>query len=634
MSNAPDVADALRDALGVAVRSLGGTQDLEVVFSDGSQGAVGGQLRLPPISASPSPAETSLARGRGDAAGLRLRHHAPTVHQRYRPSGAAPAAIFDALEQARVEALGARAMPGVARNLDAALIDEVRKLPLEAAGRSERAALATRLTLRRLALGTELPEGLARALQDCPDVMSEPFQRLPDSLADQRRFARLARLAIAELGYAGEMGQDPDRPEDPPEDEDSADEAPTEPGEDKDDGPNPADLLPDSADSETSEPADSRMDAEEAPAAEPEHTEDGNRQRRLAYAGDNAAEREYRVFTREFDREVNAGDLCSAEERDRCHALLEAKTAPLRGIVGRLANRLQRLLQAQQLRSWQFDLEEGALDTGRLARVVANPHCPLSYKREIDSEFRDTAVALLLDNSGSMRGSPIATAAVCTDLLARTLERCGIAVEVLGFTTSAWKGGRAREAWIKGNRIPQAPGRLNDLLHIVYKPADAPLRRTRRNLGLMLREGLLKENIDGEALEWAHARLLRRPEQRRILLVISDGAPIDDSTLAVNPPGFLERHLKSAIDRIEREAATELRAIGIGHDVTRHYRRAVTINSADQLADALTDQLTQLFGPEPRRRRAVSASGASGFGSGRAGSAGGRSPAEPRAAAR
>lgn len=263
-------------------------------------------------------------------------------------------------------------------------------------------------------------------------------------------------------------------------------------------------------------------------------------------------------------------------------------------MVGRLANRLQRRLMAQQNRSWDFDLEEGYLDSARLVRIVIDPTQPLSYKQERDTDFRDTVVTLVLDNSGSMRGRPITVAATCADILARTLERCGVKVEILGFTTKAWKGGQSREAWL-GRGKPANPGRLNDLRHIVYKSADAPWRRARRNLGLMMREGLLKENIDGEALIWAHQRLLGRPEQRKILMMISDGAPVDDSTLSVNPGNYLERHLRAVIEEIETRSPVELIAIGIGHDVTRYYQRAVTIVDAEELAGAMTEQLASLF---------------------------------------
>ena len=313
------------------------------------------------------------------------------------------------------------------------------------------------------------------------------------------------------------------------------------------------------------------------------------------------ADPNYKVFAKEYDEEVHADELAEPVELERLRAYLDQQLEPLKGAVSRLANKLQRRLQAQQNRSWLFDLEEGILDAGRLARVVANPTTPLSFKMEQDTEFRDTVVTLLLDNSGSMRGRPISIAAICADVLARTLERCSVKVEILGFTTRAWKGGQSRERWLNEGR-PQQPGRLNDLRHIIYKGADAPWRRSRPNLGLMMKEGLLKENIDGEALEWAHRRMIARAEQRKILMVISDGAPVDDSTLSVNPANYLEKHLRDVIDMVERRKAVELLAIGIGHDVTRYYERAVTITDVEQLAGAMTEQLAALFDTDPRAR--------------------------------
>ncbi|MEM6389997.1 MAG: cobaltochelatase subunit CobT, partial [Pseudomonadota bacterium] len=316
------------------------------------------------------------------------------------------------------------------------------------------------------------------------------------------------------------------------------------------------------------------------------------------------ADPNYVVYNNDHDEEIAAEDLAEPQELERLRAYLDQQLEPLKGAVSRLANKLQRRLQAQQNRSWEFDREEGILDAGRLARVVANPTTPLSFKVERDTEFRDTVVTLLLDNSGSMRGRPISIAAICADVLARTLERCQVKVEILGFTTRAWKGGKSREDWLAAGR-PQQPGRLNDLRHIIYKSADAPWRRTRDNLGLMMKEGLLKENIDGEALEWAHRRMVGRREARKILMVISDGAPVDDSTLSVNPANYLEKHLRDVIAMVEKRRAVELLAIGIGHDVTRYYDRAVTITDVEQLAGAMTEQLASLFDTDPRARARI-----------------------------
>ena len=606
-------AEALRAALGAATRGIARRRDIDVSYGPGKPGLDGDQVRIPPVSPRPSPTEAACARGRGDAAGLRFRHHAEAVHQRYRPEGGAAAAIFDSLEQARFEALGAIEMPGVLRNLDAVLAEDLRSARPETADTGAATALGARLSLRRLATGTHLPQAASAALDACPDVTAADYDALSGALDDQVSFARLARTAIADLGFAAELGEDPDAG-DSDDDEELEKQAEDQAGKEQSDTREMAELVPDDTDGESAEQIESAAETDDLDdSLDSPETEEGEPAPRMPRADGDRDTRDYYVFTREFDEVVTASDLCRADELQRCRATLDRQTEPLRGIVGRLANRLLRLLQAQQTRSWQFDLEEGLLDSGRLARVVVDPRQPLSYKREIDSDFRDTVVTLLLDNSGSMRGRPISTAAICADLLARTLERCGVGVEILGFTTRAWKGGEARQKWANGGRIPSHPGRLNDLRHIVYKEADAPWRRARRNLGLMLREGLLKENIDGEALEWAHGRLAWRGEKRKILLVISDGAPIDDSTLAVNRAGFLERHLRQVIARIERDGMVELLAIGIGHDVTRYYRRAVTINSPDQLADALIDQLTELFAAERPERgpTRISASGAS-----------------------
>jgi cobaltochelatase CobT len=350
--------------------------------------------------------------------------------------------------------------------------------------------------------------------------------------------------------------------------------------------------------SDTSAEAAEALSAESAEDAEMGDAEAPAEPRRPRRHGRNEPRGpDYRPFTIRHDEAIAAEELCEPEELDRLRGYLDKQLSHLQGVVARLANRLQRRLMAQQNRAWEFDLEEGLLDPARLSRIVVDPLHPLSFKREKDTSFRDTVVTLLLDNSGSMRGRPITVAATCADILARTLERCGVKVEILGFTTRAWKGGQSREAWLAAGKPPN-PGRLNDLRHIIYKSADAPWRRARKNLGLMMREGLLKENIDGEALDWAHRRLLARGEQRKILMMISDGAPVDDSTLSVNPGNYLERHLRWVIEDIETRSPVELIAIGIGHDVTRYYRRAVTIVDAEELGGAMTEKLAELFDEE------------------------------------
>jgi cobaltochelatase CobT len=476
-------------------------------------------------------------------------------------------------------------------------------------------ATAAGYLVRHLATGRELPAGAQNVMDLWRDFIEAEaggtLDGLEDTLADQAAFARFARKVIEDLGYGDQLGDDPDAPEEDAEDEaeESQDdeEQPDSSGEDdSDDSDSDAEAERSQEEQQDASQAQVSMEdmADEEMGEETELPEGEAPMEPPAPAPISEADPDYIVYSTNFDEEIRAEDLAEPVELERLRAYLDQQLDPLKGAVSRLANKLQRRLQAQQNRSWEFDKEEGVLDAGRLARVVANPTTPLSFKVEKDTEFRDTVVTLLLDNSGSMRGRPISIAAICADVLARTLERCSVKVEVLGFTTRAWKGGQSREAWL-GEGRPQLPGRLNDLRHIIYKSADAPMRRTRDNLGLMMKEGLLKENIDGEALEWAHKRLVNRREARKILMVISDGAPVDDSTLSVNPANYLEKHLRDVIQMVERRKQVELLAIGIGHDVTRYYDRAVTITDVDQLAGAMTEQLAALFDSDPRSRARV-----------------------------
>ncbi|KAB2860005.1 MAG: cobaltochelatase subunit CobT, partial [Bauldia sp.] len=430
----------------------------------------------------------------------------------------------------------------------------------------------------------------------------EDMERLTESIDDQRKFASAVRELIASLDMADELGSEGgDEDDDKDESGEGDDSDGASESSEAADAANPEEVEAASEDSEAGEGESAEAEADELidDSEMADSRETGEARRSDAPFSNMPTAIDYRAFTARFDETIKAEELCDVAELDRLRSYLDKQLAHLQGAVGRLANRLQRRLMAQQNRGWDFDLEEGMIDAARLSRVVIDPMHPLSFKAERDTEFRDTVVTLLLDNSGSMRGRPITVAATCADILARTLERCGVKVEILGFTTRAWKGGQSREAWLQAGK-PTNPGRLNDLRHIIYKAADAPWRRARRNLGLMMREGLLKENIDGEALAWAHSRLLVRTEQRKILMMISDGAPVDDSTLSVNPGNYLERHLRYVIEEIETRSPVELIAIGIGHDVTRYYRRAVTIVDAEELAGAMTDKLAELFADEVR----------------------------------
>jgi cobaltochelatase CobT len=606
-------ADPFKKALAEATKVMADDPELTVSFSVDPPGMTGDTVRLPQVSRRMTREEVLLARGTADAFALRHKYHDPKVDARYMPQGAMARDIFDAMETARVEAVGARHMPGTAGNIDAKIANEARRKGYDQIRAAADAPLpiAAGYLIRHLATGRDLPAGAENVMNLWRGFIEEQagdrLGALDEVLADQKLFAKFARSLIQDLGYGDQLGDDPDAGQDDDQEteEGQADEQePESQGEDQSDAED-AEANPEESQEDSQDPAQAKVsmdaDADAEDAEETEMPEGEAPHEPPAPAPHSAADPAYKVFRTDFDEEVSAEELAEPAELERLRAYLDQQLEPLKGAVSRLANKLQRRLQAQQNRSWEFDLEEGILDVARLARVVANPTTPLSFKIEKDTEFRDTCVTLLLDNSGSMRGRPISIAAICADVLARTLERCDVKVEILGFTTRAWKGGLSREKWLADGR-PAQPGRLNDLRHIIYKSADAPWRRTRENLGLMMKEGLLKENIDGEALEWAHARMLKRPEARKILMVISDGAPVDDSTLSVNAANYLEKHLRDVIGMVEKKRAVELIAIGIGHDVTRYYQRAVTITDVEQLAGAMTEQLASLFDTDPRKR--------------------------------
>ena len=606
-------ADPFKKALSEATKVMANDPELTVSYSVDPSGLAGDQMRLPQVSRRMTREEVLLARGTADALAMHRRYHDEGVHARYRPSGRMAQDLYEAMETARCEAMGARDMPGTAGNIDAKILSEATKLGYDQISQASDAPLATAAgyLIRHLATGRALPAGADNVMQlwrgFIEEQSAETLENLNDRLSNQTEFARFARQIIEDLGYGDQLGDDPDAPDDDQDDqEDSAedDEQPDSTGQD-DEQNDEADATPEQSQEDSQVAAQAQIStddlAEDEMSDETELPEGEAPLEPPPPPPASEADPNYRVFNDSFDEEIPAEELADPAELERLRAYLDQQLEPLKGAVGRLANKLQRRLQAQQNRSWLFDMEEGILDAGRLARVVANPTTPLSFKIEKDTEFRDTVVTLLLDNSGSMRGRPISIAAICADVLARTLERCDVKVEILGFTTRAWKGGQSREKWLAEGRVQQ-PGRLNDLRHIIYKSADAPWRRVRPNLGLMMKEGLLKENIDGEALEWAHRRMLARSEARKILMVISDGAPVDDSTLSVNPANYLEKHLRDVIAMVERRKAVELMAIGIGHDVTRYYSRAVTITDVEQLAGAMTEQLAALFDKDPRAR--------------------------------
>jgi cobaltochelatase CobT len=607
-------SEEFKRATAGALRAIAETNEVQVAFQPGPSGLVGKRARLPLPTRALPPAEMARLRGAADSLALRLRYHDDAVHAARLPARRDAREVYDQLEQARVEVIGGRFMTGVAANLRARLVDECEAEGYDRMVRKDQLPIAAALGMlaRERLSGESAPDAAQRVLGMWRSTLGEGADRALDEMAacqdNQARFARAARQLLAALDLAeAEADAEPDE-------DDAGDEAGEQSGQqdNSQDGEGRSQSAaesmlgarPEEMEGEVSDDASGDDAEEDAAAAEGEDRPGGPQPRRDKPLAES--EGAYKPYTRRYDEEIAAEDLCDPEELTRLRQQLDQQLQHLQGVVAKLANRLQRRLLAQQTRAWDFDLEEGLLDAGRLARVVVNPLQALSYKRERDTEFRDTVVTLLIDNSGSMRGRPITVAAMCGDILARTLERCAVKVEVLGFTTRAWKGGQSRERWVADGK-PRLPGRLNDLRHIIYKAADAPWRRSRKNLGLMLREGLLKENIDGEALLWAYHRLTAREENRRILMVISDGAPVDDSTLSVNPGNYLEKHLREVIGEIEGRDSVELIAIGIGHDVTRYYRRAVTIVDAEELGGTMMKKLTELFDEDAARAWAQAA---------------------------
>ena len=613
MSHEPPV-EIFKRATALAIKAIGERQELEVAFTTEPSGVSGNRVRVPLPSAGLPRVETAFIRGAADAAALRLRHHNPKLYQRQLPSSPAARMAFEALEQARCEAAGARHMAGVASNLTALLDERCKQAGFERAGAKAEIPIADvmRILAHQVLSGQALPKSAERAASIWRGWIEEHIGahlgRLPELVNDQKAYGEEAKRILKELDLEMPGEDRPDEGE--TKEEESSSGAPEEENEqqtaseaEEQEADPEQGAGKEQADGAREEDGDNSDQPPNAGAeGESDNSPDGRNWRDDDWDESEGPRTTYRVYTTAFDEVVSAGELCDGEELTRLRLMLDRQVQHSQGLIVRLANRLQRRLMAQQTRHWEFDLEEGILDTSRLARVIAAPSYSLSYKREKPTEFRDTVVSLLIDNSGSMRGRPITLAAMSADILARTLERCGVKAEILGFTTRAWKGGLSRDKWLKEGKA-SLPGRLNDLRHIVYKGADQPWRHARRNLGLMLREGLLKENIDGEALLWAHERLLARKEQRRILMVISDGAPVDDSTLSVNPGNYLEQHLRAVIGWIENRSSVELAAIGIGHDVTRYYSRAVTISDMEQLGSVMMEQLGDLFA-QPSRRAA------------------------------
>ncbi len=603
-----DPSEPFKKALTGATKALANQPELKLSFSSDHREPTNNMVTIPQISRKMTKEEVLVARGNADSIALKSRFHNEKIHSKYLPAGDLAKELYETLENVRCEIMGAKILPGAATNLDAKMIGDLKNDDIANSNDKSEVSIAaaTGYVFRQLVTGRPLPEKISQIASRWRDHIQnqagETMVEAESFLSNQSQFAKLSRQMIKELGYGNELGEDPDTSE---EEQGELNEEDIDPSSDETDQSENVDSDSEGDQDQTldSGPEDVQANLEQEENLDLENKEDidsidaQNLQNARIFS---EADPTYKIFFEDFDEETRAENLAETVELERLREYLDQQLEQLRGVISRLANKMQRRLQAQQNRSWKFDLEEGLLDSARLARVITRPMTPLSFKQESETNFKDTVVTLLIDNSGSMRGRPISIAAICAEILAQTLERCQVKSEILGFTTKAWKGGQSRERWLSMGR-PLNPGRLNDLRHIIYKSADTPWRRARLNLGLMMKEGLLKENIDGEALEWAHKRMVNRPEARKILMVISDGAPVDDSTLSVNPASYLETHLRDVIKMIENRKQVELIAVGIGHDVTRYYDRAVTITDVEQLAGTITEQLAALFEQESRK---------------------------------
>ena len=597
--------EPIKKALSETTRAISKKNDLTINFENDATKINQNTIQLSRISNDNSRNDIIFARGEADSKALYIRYHDETIDQKYAPKGDIALNLFNEMEKARCEAIGGSIYPGAAKNIENKIEKESKKF-FEKSEPNQKFPLqdSLRLLIKKKTLHYKLSKNSQKGLDMWEDfILNESksnFSKILSSIDNQEEFAKLSRNIIKDLGYGDQLGEEPEYDDNA--DNDNQNDESNE-SENSDENDNDEQQLPDEveelvSDSSTTDDLSVEEEINEVEPQEDTNEEQNNRKKTNSFFSE--ADPNYKVFNNIYDEEILAENLAAEEELAKLRIYLEQQLDQVKGAVSRLANKLQRRLQAQQNRTWKFDLEEGFLDASRLARIITNPTTPLTYKQESEIEFKDTIVTLLIDNSGSMRGRPISIAAICAEIIASTLERCQVKCEILGFTTKAWKGGKSREDWLSKDR-PNNPGRLNDLRHVIYKQADVPLRRARLNLGLMMKEGLLKENIDGEALEWANKRLIKRSESRKILMVISDGAPVDDSTLSVNPSNYLENHLKNVISMIEKRGLLELIAIGIGHDVTRYYRNAITITDIEQLAGAMTEQLARLFDKKEKK---------------------------------
>ena len=599
--------EPVKKALSETTRAISKKNDLTINFENEATKINQNTIQLSRISNDNSRNDIIFARGEADSKALYIRYHDESIDQKYAPKGDIALNLFNEMEKARCEAIGGSIYPGAAKNIENKIEKESKKF-FEKSEPNQKFPLqdSLRLLIKKKTLHYKLSKNSQKGLDMWEDfILNESksnFSKILSSIDNQEAFAKLSRNIIKDLGYGDQLGEEPEYDDNA--DNDNQNDESNE-SENSDENDNDEQQLPDEveelvSDSSTTDDLSVEEEINEVEPQEDTNEEQNNRKKTNSFFSE--ADPNYKVFNNIYDEEILAENLAAEEELAKLRIYLEQQLDQVKGAVSRLANKLQRRLQAQQNRTWKFDLEEGFLDASRLARIITNPTTPLTYKQESEIEFKDTIVTLLIDNSGSMRGRPISIAAICAEIIASTLERCQVKCEILGFTTKAWKGGKSREDWLSKDR-PNNPGRLNDLRHVIYKQADVPLRRARLNLGLMMKEGLLKENIDGEALEWANKRIIKRSESRKILMVISDGAPVDDSTLSVNPSNYLENHLKNVISMIEKRGLIELIAIGIGHDVTRYYRNAITITDIEQLAGAMTEQLARLFDKKEKKLR-------------------------------
>ena len=581
MGSKPNIVESIKEAVSSASRAISENPEIEINF-----GGMGSSLPHPPSSYG----ELASFRGKADSLACIDRFRDKTIHvdagtQRLN-------SLMQEMENVRVEVLGSKKYPGIASNINAKF-EEKCSLYESFEDKEDVLEVALEGWLRKLFLpdiSSQKPSKLVKDWEKEFEDKGSLFKKeLIDSLEDQIKFAEISRTLLRAL----EIEEiEPISEEDQQEDDSDNEEQNTE--DDSEEESNETAESSDQDSQEGSEETEAEAGDVDEDAIVDENQEIVANQSWLESLVGQTSNFTYKVYSRAFDEEVTAEDLCSPEELQRLRKHLDQLMGSSKGTVSKLAHRLQRFLMAQQNRSWEFNKEEGILDSARLHKIITDPLTSLSYKIEKDTEFRDTSVSILVDSSGSMRGRSMTVAAICADIISTTLERCNVKTEVLGFTTKQWKGGDSRKMWMEDGK-PENPGRLNDIRHIIFKSADTPWRRGQKNFGLMLREGLLKENVDGEALIWAHDRLSRRMEQRKILMVISDGAPVDDSTLSTNQTNFLDLHLRQVIHSIETQSEVSLIAIGIGHDVTRYYKNAVTIHRAEELGGAMLEQLTDLF---------------------------------------